>query len=82
MPTPDDLTTSQSEECPQADHALLLEHRETSHDALQGGTHSLEGVSPLWPSLPGKAMKLCLSTSPKTLSPRCNPALMAIKTSG
>ena len=32
--------------------------------------HSFEDVSPLWPSLPGKAKKLFFSTSPKTLSPR------------
>ena len=50
MPTPDDLTTSQSEECPRADHALPLERYKTPHDPLQGRTHSLEGVSPLWPA--------------------------------
>ena len=30
--------------------------------------HSFEGISPLWPPLPGKALKLFSSTSPKTLS--------------
>ena len=74
MPTPDDLTSSQSEECPRADHALLLEHCKTPHYPLQCGTHSLEGISPLWPPLPGKAIKLCFSTSSKTLPPRFNQA--------
>ena len=46
-PTPDDLTSSQSEECPRADHALFLEHCKTPHYPLQGGTHSLEGTRPL-----------------------------------
>ena len=36
------------------------------------GTDSLEGLSSLWPPLPGKAMKLFFSTSPKTLSQRFN----------
>ena len=45
MLTPDDLTTNQSEECPQADHALLLEYYKTPHYPLPGGTHSLEGIS-------------------------------------
>ena len=31
------------------------------------GTHSFEGISPLWPSLPGKAIRLFFSTSPRTL---------------
>ena len=34
--------------------------------------HIFEGISPLWPPLPGKAMKLSFSTSPKTLSLRFN----------
>ena len=68
MPTPDYLTTNQSEECPRADHALLLEHCKTPHYPLQGGVQSFEGISPLWPPLPGKAIKLLFSTSPKTLS--------------
>ena len=42
----------------------------TTH--LQGGTHSFEGISPLWPPLPAKAIKLLFSTSPKTLSRRFN----------
>ena len=32
------------------------------------------GVSPLYPLLPGKAIKLSFLTSPKTLSPRCDSA--------
>ena len=32
---------------------------------LQVGTHSLEGISPLWPPLTGKAIKLFFSVSPK-----------------
>ena len=74
MLTPDYLTTNQSEECPQADHPLLLEHYKTPHYPLQGGTYSLEGISLLWPPLPGRAVKLFLSTSPKTLSLRFNLA--------
>ena len=74
MLTPDYLTTDQSEEGPRADHAPLLKHYETPHYPLQGGTHSLEGTTLPWPPLPGKAIKLFLSTSPKTLSPRFNPA--------
>ena len=42
----------------------------TSHRPLQGATHSFEGTSPLCPPLPGKAIKLFFSTSPKTLSLR------------
>ena len=68
MLTPNYLTTNQSEECPRADHALLLEHYKIPHYPFQAGTHNLEGISPLWPRLPGKAIKLFLSTSPKTVS--------------
>ena len=43
----------------------------------QFGTHSFEGISPLWPALPSKAIKLSFSTSTKTLlSPRFILALM------
>ena len=38
----------------------------------QVGIHSFEGINPLCPPLPGKAIKLFFSTSPKTLSPRFN----------
>ena len=40
----------------------------TPHYPLQNRTCSFEGISPLWPPLPGKAIKLLFSTSPKTLS--------------
>ena len=74
MLIPDDLTTSQSEEGeegPQADHALLLEHCKAHHYLLQGGWHSLEGISPLWPLCLAKQEsyyflvhpKLCLRVS-------------------
>ena len=73
MLIPTYITTDQSEECPRAHHALLLEHCKTPYYPLQGGTHSLEDIRP---PLPGKAIQLFLSTSPKTLSPRFNPAPM------
>ena len=66
--TPKYLTTHQSEESLQADQALLFE----PHSALEVGAHSLEAVTPLWPPLPGKAIKLFFSTSPTTLSLRFN----------
>ena len=44
----------------------------TPHYPLLVGTHSFEGIIPLWPPLPDKAIKLSFSTSPKTLSPRFN----------
>ena len=44
--------TNQSENCPRAVHIMLLEHQKP----LQGGSHSLEGISPLWTPLPGKAI--------------------------
>ena len=70
MLTPDDLTTNQSEECPLADHTLLLEHCQTPHCLLQSRTkdHSFEGISPLWPPLSGKAIQLFFSTSSQTRS--------------
>ena len=68
------LTTKQLEECLRADHALLHEHCKMPQYLLQGGPHSLEGTSLLCSPLPGKAIKLFLSTSPKTLSLRLNPA--------
>ena len=51
MPVPE-LSTS--------DHALLLEHYKPPHYPLQGGSHSLEGISLLWPPLPGKPLKATL----------------------
>ena len=44
----------------------------TPHCLLQVRTHSFEGINPLWSPLPGKAIKLFFSTSPKTLSLRIN----------
>ena len=44
----------------------------TPHYPLQVRTHGFEGISPLWPPLSGKGIKLFFSTSPKTLSPRFN----------
>ena len=59
MLTPDYLTTNQSEECPWADHALLLEHFKMPYYPLLVRIHSFEGISPLWPPLPGKAILFC-----------------------
>ena len=44
----------------------------TPHKRPWVRTHSSEGISPLWPPLPGKAIKLFFFTSPITLSPRIN----------
>ena len=62
---PDDLATHQSEECPRADHALLLKHYKTPHYPLQGG-HSPWGTSRLCP-LSAWPFKLVL-LFPPTLS--------------
>ena len=44
------LDINQSEDCPLADHTMLLEHHKTPHyPPPQGGSHGLEGISPLWP---------------------------------
>ena len=40
------------------------------------GTLDFEGMSLLCPSLPGKAIKLSFSTSPKTMCPKFNLAPM------
>ena len=50
----------------------LNHYYKTPHYPLQVGTHSFEGISLLWPPLPGKAIKLFFSASPKTLSLRFN----------
>ena len=52
----------------------LNHYYKSSHYPLQGRTHRLKGISPLCPPLPGKAIKLFFSASPKTLSLRFNPA--------
>ena len=49
-----------------------LLYYKTPHYPLQVRTHSFEGIIPLWSPLPGKAIKLFFSTSPKTLSLRFN----------
>ena len=72
MLTPTYLTTSQSENVHELITPSLNHYYKTSHYRLQVGTHSFEGISPLWPPLPGKAIKLFFSTSPKTLSLRFN----------
>ena len=46
----------------------LNPYYKTLHYLLQIRTYSFEGIGPLWPPLPGKAIKLFFSTSPKTLS--------------
>ena len=51
---------NQSKICPQADHTLLLEHYKTPYYPLQGGPLGLQGMSPLGPPLPGKAIKATL----------------------
>ena len=50
----------------------LNHNYKTPHYPLQVRTHSFEGISPLWPYLSGKAIKLYISTSPKILSPKFN----------
>ena len=51
---------NESKICPQAYHALLLEHYKTPYYPLQGGPLGLQGMSPLGPPLPGKAIKATL----------------------
>ena len=48
-------------------HYSLNHYYKTSYYPLQMGTHSFEGIRPLWPPLPGKAIKLFFSTSFQTL---------------
>ena len=56
---------------------LPLNHlSKTPHHVLLSWYTSSEGTSPLCVPLPGKAIKLFFSTSPKTLSPRFNSALV------
>ena len=66
--TTTDLTISPSEECPQVDHIFF--YYKTCHYLPQAGMLAIEGMTPLSPPLLGKAVKLSLSTSPKTLSLR------------
>ena len=58
---------NQSEECSPADHVFFeLFYYRIPHDPLQVRTHSFEGISPPWPPLPGKAIKLFFPTSPSS----------------
>ena len=68
MLTPTYLTTN-----PQKTVHVRIDYYKTYY-LLQVGT--FEGISLLWPPLPGKAMKLSFSTSPKSLSPRFSLALV------
>ena len=71
MLTPTYLTTDPLEECPRTDQTLferLLQHLYL----FQVGTRGFEGISPLWPLLPGKVIKLSFSILPKTLALRFN----------
>ena len=60
--------------CPETDHALI--YYKTSPYVSKVGTDGFEGISPLCPPLPGKAIKLSFSTSPRTLSLRFDLALL------
>ena len=53
-------------------HELIIPlfYYKTCHYLPRVGTLGREGISPLCPPLPGKAVKLSFSTSPKTLSLR------------
>ena len=61
------LNASQSQNCPGAGHALLRKHCESAPCPLQGGSHNVEGISPLWPPLSGKAIKATLLLHPNSL---------------
>ena len=74
MLTPTYLTNKPLEECPWADHTFF--YYKTWHYLSQVGIHDFEGMSLLFPPLPGKAIKLSFSTPPKTLSPRSDSALV------
>ena len=50
----------------------LNDYYKTSHYLPQVETYGFEGISPLCSPLPGKAIKLPFSTSPKTLYQRLN----------
>ena len=55
-------------------HELIMlclnSYYKNCHCLPQMGTHGFESMSPLWPSLPGKAIKLSFSASPEILSLR------------
>ena len=65
MLTPTYLTNKPLEECPWADYTFF--YYKTCHYLSQVGIHDFEGMSLLFSPLPGKAIKLSFSTSPKTL---------------
>ena len=57
--------------------SLSLNHcYKTSHYLLQVRTHNFEDIGSLWPSLPGKIIKLFFSTSTKNFSPKFDSALV------
>ena len=68
MLTPTCLTTTKSEKCPGADHALF--YHKTCHNLHSLRTLGFEDISMLCPPLPSRGIKLSLSTSPKILSPK------------
>ena len=70
MLTPTYLTTDPSEECPWADHTLFEQLLQNFY--LPSWDSWFEGISPLWPPLPGKVIKLSFSILPKTLALRFN----------
>ena len=69
--TPTFLITRPSEEC----HELIMPFLTIIIQLLTTPSrsgHSFESISPLWPPLPGQAIKLFFSTLPKTLSRKFN----------
>ena len=71
MLTPTYLTTDPLEECSRTDHTLFEQLLQNVY-LFQVGTHGFEAISPLWPPLPGKVIKLSFSILPKTLALRFN----------
>ena len=70
MLTPTYLTTDPSKNAHEPITPFLNNYYGTS--IFQVGTHGFEGISPLWPPLPGKVIKLSFSILPKTLALRFN----------
>ena len=60
--------TNQKNVCKVIAPCSLNHSCKTPYYSLQSGTHRPEGMNLLCPPLPGKAIKLFLSTSPKTVS--------------
>ena len=69
MQTPTYLTASPQKNV----HELIVPSLHSSLPASRWGAHSFEGIRPMCPPLPGKAIKLFFSTSPRTLSWRFTP---------